>query len=68
MRVHYKLTLIGVTYNKRRRKKVCIQWTKRYPGNPALIIPHWAATRKTVLRLVPEITALDDAHLELTFL
>ncbi len=68
MRVHYTLTLVKVVMHGRHWDLLEIRWDEpRIPNAPYAIPLAWAATREYVLRIIPGISALEDAHLEIAF-
>lgn len=66
MRVLYTLTLIkpviaGCTWDE-----LTVGWTEYHlPRVPVTIPLAWAATRSYVLQHMPDVTDLEDAHLEI---
>lgn len=68
MRVYYTLTLLGAVIRGRKWEKLEIRWDEFHiPRAPYAIPLAWAATREYVLTTIPDVTALDDAHLEISF-
>ncbi|MEK7518810.1 MAG: hypothetical protein AAB424_00670 [Patescibacteria group bacterium] len=68
MRVFYTLTLVNAVVDGRRWEKLEVRWDEFHiPRGPYAIPLAWAATREYVLRNMPHVTELEDAHLEIVF-
>lgn len=68
MRVYYTLTLIDAVISGKHWDKLVIRWDEFHiPRAPYAIPLAWAATREYVLTSIPDVTSLEDAHLEIAF-
>lgn len=68
MRVLYTLTLIKPEIDGCTWEELTVGWTEYHlPRVPFSIPLAWAATREQVLLHMPDVTKLEDAHLEVVF-
>lgn len=68
MRVLYTLTLVKAVIDGQTRDEICIRWSKyHHPRVPFTVPLAWAATRECVLAHFPDVTDVEEAHLEVTF-
>lgn len=67
-RVYYTLTLLGAVIHDKKWDELVIRWDEPHiPRMPFTIPLAWTATREYALKIFPDVTALDDAHLEIAF-
>ena len=67
-RVFYTLTLINAVVRGRKWDKLEIKWDEFHiPRAPFAVPLGWTATREYVLKSMPDVTELADAHMEIAF-
>ncbi|MDP2789943.1 MAG: hypothetical protein Q8O51_02335 [bacterium] len=68
MRVFYTLTLTNAVIRGKKWEKLEVRWNEFHiPRVPYAIPLAWAATREYVLKYMPDVTAVEEAHLEIAF-
>ncbi|MEK7631883.1 MAG: hypothetical protein AAB445_03385 [Patescibacteria group bacterium] len=66
MRVVFTITLIGAVLNGKLWDELTIQWEELHKSRfPLEVSLQWAATREYALAIIPGLTRLEDAHLEI---
>lgn len=66
MRVFFKITLIGAVLNGKLWDELTIRWDEFHNSRfPLEVSLEWAATRAHALAIIPGLTELEDAHLEI---